>query len=151
MTGTLTHQDSSPAQAGPVRFDPVEMTSGMVAGHSTWVAVEHRRANITGPIVLDMTVTIPMSLDDVTAVLWWLWDGSGCPLEQLTGDPAFTHRAVLETYLGGGGLRVEETLCHLANLTPADPDYADWQQLRAEVTRIYGPDPAGHTTGEVAR
>ncbi|MBP2321405.1 hypothetical protein JOF56_001790 [Kibdelosporangium banguiense] len=141
--------DFAPAPAEPARFVPGDMVPGTVAGQSTQVIAQHRQNNMS-PVVLDMTVTIPMSLDDVTAVLWILWDGCCGPLEEFTGDPAYMRRMVLETYLAEGGLRIEETLCRLANLTPGDRDYADWQKLRAEVARVYGTGPAT-CMAEVAR
>jgi hypothetical protein len=145
MTSVLTkgdqdlhHFELSPAAAAPDRFIPADMTDGTVCGAPTRVTVEHRQNN-PSPIALDMTVTIPMSLDDVAAVLWILWNGMCCPLDEITSDLAFLHRMVLETYLAEGGVRIEETLCVVTNLTPAHRDFHDWVKLRAEVARIYGP------------
>ncbi|MBP2321544.1 hypothetical protein JOF56_001929 [Kibdelosporangium banguiense] len=136
--------DLAPAPAESLRFVPGDMTPGTVAGQPTQVIAQHRQNN-TSPIALDMTAAIPMSLDDVTAVLWILWDGCCGPLEEITDDPAYMRRMVLETYLAEGGLRIEETLCRLANLTPADRDYADLQEMRAQVARVYSTGPATRT------
>jgi hypothetical protein len=144
MTATLTRQQDTPGDVA--QFVPAPMVPGTIAGRSTRVTMQHRENNAT-PIALDMSVTIPMSLGDVTAVLWILWSGLCCPLEELSADQAFMHRMVLETYLAEGGSRIEEALCHLAGLTPADAAYADAQRLRDLVTRVYSTAPAAAPRG----
>jgi hypothetical protein len=121
-------------------FLPAPMVPGTVAGLSTQVTVQHRENNATA-IALDMSVTIPMSLEDVTAVLWIVWSG-GCPLEEITVEDGLMHRMVLETYLAEGGSRIEETLCHLADVKPGSSEHEDLQRLRDLVTRVYGATPA---------
>lgn len=115
---------------GPVRFSPV-----------------HRESD-PAPALLAVSLTVPMSAEDVVALLWLAirFDALDDAVAELEADPGFVHQTVLEGLVAHSGFEIEAARSTLATqdshggieVPPADIV----EQLRALVARHYGIPPA---------
>lgn len=124
------------------------LARGSVGRHTARFIPEHRQDNDT-PEALELSLTVPMSLEDVTAALWYL---VGCwPLDELDealADAAYLHGLVLEVVLTAGMAEVDSERHSLARFTPGTEGYEALCRLRARVAELYGPTrPRGCATG----
>ncbi|RCW37490.1 hypothetical protein DFQ14_1277 [Halopolyspora algeriensis] len=106
-----------------------------VGGRSVEYTPTHREATET-PAALSMSVTVPMSLEDITAALWLVIDG-GMPLDELD-DIEFTHRMVVETLITEGSAAVTDARHALAELKPGTARANVAVAVRAKVAELYG-------------
>lgn len=114
----------------------VTMTSGTVAGHSCQFAVALRDGNPT-PVVTQVSMTVPMSLEDIEAVLWSVSPGmDGADW----ADDDYLHGLIAGTVLADSYAYIEGARLHLESLTPGCDEYEFAQWLRWRVRQLYAPD-----------
>lgn len=114
------------------------MTPGTIGGHDTEFLPVHRQANDT-PATVTATLTVPLSFEDITATIAYLFFDS--PIEDLRdvlADAGYVHRIVLETLLAAGCDRVESERLSLADVTPGTPGYEHVCLIRNRVAQLYG-------------
>ncbi|WP_414943367.1 hypothetical protein [Amycolatopsis sp. cmx-11-32] len=114
------------------------MTPGTIGGHTTEFIPVHRQANGT-PATITATLTVPLSLEDITATIWFLFNDS--PLEELRNvlaDAGYVHRIVLETMLGAGVSTVESERLGLVEITPGTDGFEHLSFIRERVAQLYG-------------
>lgn len=114
----------------------VTMTSGTVAGHSCRFAVALRDGNPT-PVVTQVSMTVPMSLEDIEAVLWSVSPGMD---EADWSDDDYLHGLIAGTVLADSYTYIEAARFHLESLTPGSDEYEFAQWLRWRVRQLYAPD-----------
>lgn len=137
-----------------MRFEDHRMSTGTVGGYGAEFIAAHRQYNET-PVALHVTVTVPMSLEDVTAALWWLVaDWPRRDLDKVLTDTAFLHRMVLESVTGAGLDELEDARLGLAEIRPRTAAHKALARVRARVTELYGtataPAPRGELVAGVA-
>jgi hypothetical protein len=99
----------------------------------------HRQENST-PVALELTMTVPMSLDDVTAALWILlgfWPRE--ELDDALNDADFLRQQVLETVLAAGASELENARMSFGKQAPGTPAFSALASIRARVSELYGP------------
>ncbi|MFE0022367.1 hypothetical protein [Amycolatopsis sp. NPDC059021] len=114
------------------------MTPGTIGGHATEFLPVHRQANDT-PATVTATLTVPLSLEDITATIWYLFCES--PLQELRdvlADAAYMHRLVLETFLAAGAHEVESERLGLVEVTPGTDGFEHLSLIRERVAHLYG-------------
>jgi hypothetical protein len=117
------------------------MATGTIAGHHTEFTPIHREGNPT-PVAFEVTMTVPMSTEDIVAALWVTLN-SGYTMADLLNPPCprFAAQAiVLETLLAEGA-RVQEALVEIPEVRPGTEEGALLAQLRAFVAEQF-PTPA---------
>ena len=117
---------------------------GSIAGHSHSFRAAHRDGNDT-PITTTVTLTVPMSHEDIEGALWWLLRDEGVTFEDIaTDDDAVWF--LLESMIGHGTSAVESYRLDLADLRPGDPSYEHFLRLRRRVEALVGPRPGSRRT-----
>lgn len=113
------------------------MTTGTVGGHACEFAVPLRDGNHT-PVVMQVSMTVPVSLEDIEAVLWLIAPGLD---DSDWDDEPYVHGLVAQTLLSAGAPAIEAARLHLAATTPGsdEHEFAGW--LRQRVRQLYAPDP----------
>jgi hypothetical protein len=115
------------------------LSPGRVGSNTTRFLPVHRQENET-PVALELSLTVPMSLEDVTAALWYLV--GAWPLDELDdalNDAAWLHRMVLEVVLAMGAEALESERLSLAQIKPGTAGAGALSRLRARVAELYGP------------
>lgn len=114
-----------------------DLVFGSIAGHARSFRAPHRDGNDT-PITTTVTLSVPMSHEDVEAALWWLLRDEGVTFDDIAddGDAVWF---LLESLIGHGTWAVESYRLDLADLTPADPNYEHLVRLRRRVEALVGP------------
>jgi len=105
---------------------------GAVGAHRVSFIPVHREGKDT-PEAVRLAVSVPMSLDDLTAAAWILVDG-GYPFDALSG-PDFPE-LVLETVFAEGGFRIDEVREELATVSPASMQGQVLALLRQRVREL---------------
>jgi hypothetical protein len=118
---------------------------GRIAGHDVQFVAPYREAN-PSPVALHATVTVPLSLEDITAALWIIAE-DGMSVDELY-DTEFARQAVLETLLNCGSSELADAQDTLARLRPGDADYQVANEFRTGTVAVFGPysDPSTETT-----
>jgi hypothetical protein len=116
-------------------------TTGMVGRHRADFIPVHRECNNT-PAALTVTLAVPMSLEDITAVLWVAICGTGMPVCELAADPQWVHRVVCETVFAVGGFKVDDTRRDIVDIRVGHTDYPTLTELRHLVSRLYATPAA---------
>ncbi|GAA0533692.1 hypothetical protein GCM10009533_36040 [Saccharopolyspora spinosporotrichia] len=127
-----------------------ERAQGMVGDHHATFIPTHREDNDT-PIVMQVSMSVPVSLEDVEAVFWILVNG-GATLEPCElGDDQYAHAMVLETFLHEGSNRIYLVRQDIEDIKPGSGDYALLLMIRRRVAELYGrpdvPAPRRALTG----
>lgn len=115
------------------------MTTGTVAGQAAEFIPVHRQDNDT-PVALTLTMTLPMSLEDVTAALWFLV--ADWPHEEIAdalADADYVHRLVLESATCAGFDELESVRLGFADIEPGTLAHEVLIVIRARVAELYGP------------
>jgi len=110
----------------------ISRADGAVGAHRVSFIPVHREGKDT-PEAVRLAVSVPMSLDDLTAAAWILVDG-GFPLDELTG-PDFPE-LVVETVFAEGGFRIDEVREELATVSPASMQGQVLALLRQRVCEL---------------
>lgn len=111
--------------------------TGTVAGRAAEFVAVHRQENDT-PATASLTMTVPMSLEDITAALWILVS-DGYPVADLREDgPAHVHALVLETVLAEGCSALDVARLNLASIAAGSQQHSALCELRSLVTELYG-------------
>lgn len=121
------------------------LADGTVGAHCASFIPVHREGKDT-PEAARLAVSVPMSLDDLTAAAWILVDG-GYPLDELSG-PYFPEH-VLETVFAEGGFRLDEVREELAAVSPASMQGQVLALLRQRVRELLDADPPGQPEREL--
>jgi hypothetical protein len=117
----------------------IAMTTGTVGGHAGEFIPVHRQENDT-PVALTLTMTLPMSLEDVTAALWFLVaDYPRDELDDVLGDPPYLHRLVLESAHCAGFDELESVRLGFADIEPGTLAHEFLTLVRTRVADLYGP------------
>lgn len=112
--------------------------TGTVAGKPADFIAVHRQENDTAATA-NMTMTVPMSLEDITAVLWFLVS-DGYLIDDLHDDsPDGVHALVLETALATGMSRLETARQEMGAFPAGSEEHDSVTQLRSLVASLYGP------------
>ncbi|MDR7301630.1 hypothetical protein [Haloactinomyces albus] len=120
--------------------------TGHVDGRPVEFIPTHRDGN-TSPATMRVSMTVPVSLEDVTAALWILVDG-GMAIEELEDDE-FAHMMVVETLFAEGGTAIAAALAVMDDLPPGSERAETAAMLRARVDKLYG-QPLASTRYELA-
>lgn len=125
------------------------MTSGraVIAGHEVTFPPAHRVAFTTpdggiGAPVVAVSMSFPMSLADLVALVWWVCNDM--PLAELTaGGDAEVHATLMELLLTFGAtstiIDIHDVIETVDKAGPAHPDHAFLRDVRALVNRLYAP------------
>jgi len=124
----------------------VTMTSGTVAGHACRFAVALRDGNPT-PVVTQMSMTVPLSLEDIEAVLWFVSPGLD---DADWADEEYLHGLVAGTVLAENFTAIEAARLQMAAVTPGSDEYEFAQWLRRRVRQLYPPEPVRPRERELA-
>lgn len=124
----------------------VTMTSGTVAGHACRFAVALRDGNPT-PVVTQVSMTVPMSLEDIEAVLWFVSPGLD---DADWADDDYLHGLIAGTVLADSFTSIEAARLRMEALTPGSDEYEFAQWLRRRVRQLYAPEPVRHRERELA-
>lgn len=124
----------------------VTMTSGTVAGHACRFAVALRDGNPT-PIVAQVSMTVPLSLEDIEAVLWWVSPGMD---DADWADDDYLHGLIAGTVLADSYTDIEGARLHLASLTAGSDKYEFAQWLRQRVRQLYATESVRQPERELA-
>ncbi|EHR53356.1 hypothetical protein SacmaDRAFT_5191 [Saccharomonospora marina XMU15] len=106
----------------------------VVGGHEVDFIASHREDNDT-PVAMAVTLTVPVSLEDVAAMLWIAVNG-GATFEELDAD--YTREFVAETLLNVGGLGISDARLEMAAAKPGTGEYAIAQQVRRHAREVFG-------------
>lgn len=114
--------------------------TGCVGGYSSRFATTLRDGTPTQATV-PVTLTLPVSLEDIEALLWVQLCG-GWSIEDLTND-AVVHELVLTTLLDERGTDITDARDYLSLIDPTSVDYTDAAWVRADwirrrVAELYG-------------
>lgn len=119
----------------------IPTTTGSVGRYRTAFVPVHREDNTT-PLAVAVTLTVPMSLEDLTATLWLIVVREGlADLAEFIHDPAFTHEMICETLLAHGGEQVNQARAEVAGIRPGHEHHPVLMQLRELVTQLYTTGP----------
>ncbi|WP_075553446.1 hypothetical protein [Pseudonocardia sp. Ae505_Ps2] len=113
-------------------------TGTLTDGQSMETLAVHRDGN-RSPIVTTLTMTVPLSHDDIEAVLWPLLS-SGTAIDELN-DPDTTLFYLLAAILADGTTRLEDVRRELDALRPGTATHALYRALRARVQLLCGARP----------
>ncbi|WP_263254009.1 hypothetical protein [Saccharopolyspora rosea] len=119
-----------------MRLNP-DQAHGMVGEHHAVFHPTHREGNDT-PIAMQVSMSLPMSLEDIEAVLWLAAIGGMTLDEQELGDDEYAHEIVLETFLHEGSNRVYLARQEIADLDPGTEEHALLLAVRQRVQDLYG-------------
>lgn len=125
------------------------MATATFAGESVRFAPTHREFNDT-PVAMNVEVSLPLSLEDITAALWLVIDG-GMTFADAFESPQRTHALVLETMFGNGGCDVASALVDIAEVRPGSFEHGVVSELRQRVHALYGTERADLGTPSEAR
>ncbi|MFB9690070.1 hypothetical protein [Amycolatopsis plumensis] len=128
-------------------------TLGQVGGHQVEFTPVHREDN-PSRVVTTVALGVPLSLEDITAVLMYLTEGCGHDeLIDWLSDPGEVRRLVLESAWGLGGFGIEQQRRRLAGI-----ESGTWESERLDLVwtcsvRVFTPAtvPAPRVSLEVAR
>jgi len=124
----------------------VTMTSGTVAGHACRFAVALRDGNPT-PVVAQVSMTVPVSLEDIEAVLWFVSPGLD---DADWADDDYLHGLVAGTVLAENFTAIESARLQMAALTPGSDEHGFALWLRQRVRQLYAPDAVRQPERELA-
>lgn len=117
--------------------------SASVAGHATEYIPVHREGD-PAPVELELMVSVPLTVEDVTGALWWLvgenW--SAADQDDLLTDTEELHRMVVELVMALGGGGVEDARLALEEVRPGTAQARVVQRIRGRVRKLYAPVPA---------
>ncbi|SDX91470.1 hypothetical protein SAMN05216215_101756 [Saccharopolyspora shandongensis] len=119
-----------------MRFNK-DQAQGMVGENHAKFFPTHREGNDT-PVVMQVSMSLPVSLEDIEAVLWIAVNGGMTLDERELGDDAFAHEMVLETFLHEGSNRVYEARLDIEEIKPGGGDWALLMMVRKRVRELYG-------------
>jgi hypothetical protein len=124
--------------------DPLAMaqTTGTMAGHAVKFTAVHREENET-PVAVELTMALPLSLEDIEAALWIVING-GMTFDELTDDD-FVRQMVAETLLAEGGSSVTDARLALASFRPRTSEYVIARQIRRRVREVFGTKARGRS------
>lgn len=111
-------------------------TTATIAGHEVEFTALHREENDT-PVTTAVTVTMPMSLEDLASALWIVVNG-GMTFEELTDDQV-CRELVLETVFAEGGLKLSDARIAMEETRPRTADHHIARQVKARVAKVFGP------------
>ncbi|GAA3552601.1 hypothetical protein GCM10022222_40290 [Amycolatopsis ultiminotia] len=101
-----------------------------VGGLDTEFVASHRQGN-DSPAVMTFALAVPVSVEDLTVVLWAATNGDGrdAVLDTLA-DEAYVRRLLAEMLFGIGGDGIEDARLALADAAPGS-----WDAERADLVR----------------
>lgn len=108
---------------------------GRIAGCDVEFLVPHREAN-RSQVVLRAEMTVPLSVEDIIAVLWEQVEWGLKPSD--LDNAEFARQVVFESLLSSGieaVMRAQETI---RAMTPDHADYQALTELRARVSTLFG-------------
>lgn len=112
---------------------------GQIGGRATAFRAAHRDGNQT-PVTTVVTFTVPMSHEDIEAVLWRLLRHEGVTFADLDDDRNALW-LLLDAILGAGVAAIESHRLDLADIGPCSADYPDVLRLRRRVEALIGAHP----------
>lgn len=110
-------------------------TTGTINGHNVEFTSLHREDNDT-PVTTSVTVTMPMSVEDLAAALWILVTG-GMTFEELTDDQV-ARELVLETVFAEGGLKLADARQAMSATRPRTTEHRLARQVQARAVEVFG-------------
>ncbi|WP_326945441.1 hypothetical protein OG439_38505 [Amycolatopsis sp. NBC_01307] len=128
-------------------------TLAKVNGHRVEFAPAHREGN-QSCVVTTITMGVPLSFEDITAVLMYVTDGSSREdLIDWLADPALVRRTVIESAWAMGGFAIEQERLKLAGI-----ESGTWDSERLDLAwtcsvRVFATDtdvPAPRLSPEIA-
>ncbi|CAL99819.1 hypothetical protein A8924_0868 [Saccharopolyspora erythraea NRRL 2338] len=114
-----------------------ERAQGMVGDHHATFIPTHREDNDT-PIVMQVSMSVPVSLEDIEAVFWIAVNGGMLLDERELGNDQYAHEMVLETFLHEGSNRICLAREEIEDIKPGSGDYALLMMIRRRVAELYG-------------
>ncbi len=121
---------------------------GQIGDHATAFEAAHRDGNQT-QITTVITFTVPMSHEDIEAVLWRLLRNEGVTFAELDDDTT-ARWLLLDAILGAGVAAIESHRLDLDDVCPRSSDYPDVLRLRARVEALVGAHPRRRRTRRTA-
>lgn len=113
-----------------------QFTQVEAAGYSMQVDAAHRQFNPT-PVAFHATFTVPLSLDDLVAVLWVICPGPDELAEYEDDEEIRT--VVMDAIINGSASDIEEAHLDIAAVKPRSVAGRHLAQLRATITRAFTP------------
>jgi len=128
-------------------------TLGKVNGHRVEFTPTHREDNPT-PVVTTMVLAVPMSIEDITAALMYITNGSSdADVADWLADDTAVRQSVMETVFGLGGHELGRERLAVASIDPDGPDGERLAMVRACSVRVFAPShpvPAPRMSPEAA-
>ncbi|MGI8310477.1 hypothetical protein [Saccharopolyspora hattusasensis] len=109
---------------------------GMVNGQVTEFTAAHRAFNDT-PAAMQLTLTVPMSYEDIAAAYYLFINGGGL-LSDLD-DADWARQVLFDTLFNDSAAAIEETRLEMAELEPGTEEHELAQAIRARVAEIFAP------------
>ncbi|PKW13911.1 hypothetical protein [Saccharopolyspora spinosa] len=109
---------------------------GMANGQVTEFTAAHRAFNDT-PAAMQLTLTVPMSYEDIAAVYYLVMNGGGL-LSDLD-DEAWAREVLFDTLFNDSAENIESNRLEMAELEPGTEEYELAQAIRARVAEIFSP------------
>lgn len=126
----------------------IQQAFGTVNGQRAEFIPVTREFNDT-PAEVAVTISMPMSYEDIAAVFFLVVNGGGL-LSDLD-DAVYARRLLLDTLINDSAHRIEETRLEMAELEPGTDEHELAQAIRARVAEIFSPvsAPAGRKRARV--
>ncbi|MCA1194437.1 hypothetical protein [Saccharopolyspora sp. 6V] len=113
-----------------------EFAKGSIGGHGVVFQAAHRDGNDT-PAAVQVSMTVPMSYEDIVAALYIVATG-GMGLDELADDD-MVRRVVVETLLSEDSAFLTSVSVDLEEARSGSAEYALAQALRARVVEVFAP------------
>ncbi|SDY10430.1 hypothetical protein SAMN05216215_10203 [Saccharopolyspora shandongensis] len=114
-----------------------DKAQGMVGENHATFFPSHREGN-DSPVVMQVSMSLPVSLEDIEAVLWIAVNGGMTLDERELGDDQYAHEMVLETLLHEGGNRIYNARMDIEEIKPGGGQWALLMMIRKRVRDLYG-------------
>lgn len=111
---------------------------GCIAGQEVWFVATHREAN-PSPVATYATVTVPLSMEDITTYLYVAAESAGADLSTFldSEDDQYVRSVLLDTLLTASIGEFSEARDAIAAIRPRSSQKRGLNALRARVTRVF--------------
>lgn len=113
--------------------------SAVVAGFETSFTPTHREDNDT-PVAFEVTVTVPMSIEDAAALMWIVVNG-GMTFAEL--DDVYVHELIAETLVAHSGEDLRAAWEEMTATKPGTPEHVIAAEVLRRAREVFAP--AGRT------
>lgn len=121
------------------------------AGHCDAFIASHRQDNTT-PVLVELTMTVPMSAEDIAAIVYTLvYDCDDADFADFLSSDEEFRAMVGELVFGHGALGVEDAQTAAGAIKRGTRAHRRLQQIRQRVHELYGPPPAATPRQRTAR